>query len=90
MVDEDAGPAESRTRAGSSPGCSFPARRCSAEGESRAAAVVKRILAMTDCEVTVALRATLAAFSGRHRGLSDTLEHHFDLVAHRLGARGAT
>ena len=64
-----------------------PGQEMLAEGESRAAAVVKRILAMTDCEVTVALESTLAAFSGRHRGFSDILEHHFELVAHRLGAR---
>jgi predicted GH43/DUF377 family glycosyl hydrolase len=66
-----------------------PGQEMLGEGESRAAAVVRRILAMTDCEVTVALESTLTAFSGRHRGFSDTLEHHFDLVAHRLGARAA-
>jgi predicted GH43/DUF377 family glycosyl hydrolase len=64
-----------------------PGQEILADGESRAASVVKRILAMTDCEVTEALASTLAAFSARHRGFSETLEHHFDLVAHRLGAR---
>jgi predicted GH43/DUF377 family glycosyl hydrolase len=66
-----------------------PGQEILTEGGSRAAAVVERILAMTDCEVTQALESTLAAFSSRHRGFSDTLEQHFDLVAHRLGSRPA-
>jgi predicted GH43/DUF377 family glycosyl hydrolase len=66
-----------------------PGQEILAGGGSRAAAVVKRILAMTDCEVTEALQSTLAAFSARHRGFTETLERHFDLVAHRLGSRAA-
>jgi len=64
-----------------------PGQEIIAGGGSRAAAVVKRILAMTDCDVTEALQRTLADFSSRHRGFTDTLERHFDLVAHRLGSR---
>jgi predicted GH43/DUF377 family glycosyl hydrolase len=66
-----------------------PGQEILAEGGSRAATVVERILAMTDCEVTQTLESTLAAFSSRHRHFSDTLEHHYDLVAHRLGSRPA-
>ena len=65
----------------------IPGQEMPAEGESRAAAVVGRILAMTDSEVTQVLECTLAAFSCRHRDLSGILEHHFDLVAHRAGTR---
>lgn len=66
-----------------------PGQEMLSQGESRAAGVVERILAMSDCEVAQALEATLAAFSDRHRDFCATLEHHFDLVAHRLGADAA-
>jgi predicted GH43/DUF377 family glycosyl hydrolase len=58
-----------------------------ADGESRAAGMIKRILGLSDDEVTATLEATLAAFSGRHRDFAATLERHFTLVAHRLGSR---
>ena len=66
----------------------IPGHELIGQGESRAAGVVERILALSDADVSETLAATLRAFSGRHRDLPVTLEHHFDLVAHRLGARG--
>jgi len=54
-------------------------------GESRAAGVIKRILALSDEDVAQALDEVLAGFDGRHRGFRSTLEDHFDVVAHRLG-----
>ncbi len=66
----------------------IPGHELIGQGESRAAKVVERILAMSDADVSETLAGTLRAFSSRHRDLPATLEHHFDLVAHRLGGRG--
>src|SRR5216683_845612 len=57
------------------------------DGESRAGGVIDRILALSDEDVATTLEATLTGFAGRHRELESILEDHFDLVAHRLGAR---
>jgi predicted GH43/DUF377 family glycosyl hydrolase len=64
-----------------------PGQEMLADGESRAGGVIDRILALSDEEVAVTLEATLASFAHRHRELETILEEHFDLVAHRLGAR---
>jgi predicted GH43/DUF377 family glycosyl hydrolase len=64
-----------------------PGQEILANGESRASAVIDRILAMSDADVAETLEATLAGFAGRHRRFRETLEHHFELVAHRLDAR---
>ena len=64
-----------------------PGQEILANGESRAAGVIDRILGLSDDEVTATLEATLAAFAGRHRHFRATLDRHFALVAHRLGAR---
>jgi predicted GH43/DUF377 family glycosyl hydrolase len=64
-----------------------PGQEILANGESRAAGVIDRILAMPDDEVAATLEATLAGFAGRHRHFRATLEHHFELVAHRLAGR---
>jgi predicted GH43/DUF377 family glycosyl hydrolase len=64
-----------------------PGQEMLADGESRAGGVIDRILALSDEEVATTLEATLAAFAGRHREFETILEEHFDLVAHRLGAR---
>jgi predicted GH43/DUF377 family glycosyl hydrolase len=53
-------------------------------GQSRAAGVVERILALSDHEVASALDDVLTGFGGRHRRLRAVLEDHFKLVAHRL------
>jgi predicted GH43/DUF377 family glycosyl hydrolase len=54
-------------------------------GESRAMAVIGRVLAMSEDEAARTLTRTLARFSGRYRDLGETLERNFGLVAHRLG-----
>jgi predicted GH43/DUF377 family glycosyl hydrolase len=64
-----------------------PGQEMLADGESRAGGVINRILALSEEEVTATLEATLASFGARHRELETILEEHFDLVAHRLGAR---
>jgi predicted GH43/DUF377 family glycosyl hydrolase len=55
-------------------------------GDSRAKAVIDRVLAMTEDEVDQTLARTMARFAGRYRDLGAILERNFGLVAHRLGA----
>jgi predicted GH43/DUF377 family glycosyl hydrolase len=55
-------------------------------GESRAMAVIDRVLGLSEEEAEVTLARTLARFSARHRDLAGTLERNFQLVAHRLGS----
>jgi len=62
-----------------------PGQETLIRGGSRAMAVIDRVLDLTEDEVDRTLAETLARFSGRHRDLGQTLEHHFGLVAHRLG-----
>jgi hypothetical protein len=54
-------------------------------GESRATAVMARILRMSEDEVDQTLARTLSRYADRYRDLRETLERHFRLVAHRLG-----
>src|SRR5580704_4031678 len=54
-------------------------------GESRAQAVVDRILELSDDAAEETLARTLDRFAGRHRDLPATLERNCQLVAHRLG-----
>lgn len=63
----------------------LPGQEMMGNGESRAAGVIKRILALSDEDVAQALDEVLTGFSGRHRQFRSTLEEHFDVVAHRLG-----
>jgi predicted GH43/DUF377 family glycosyl hydrolase len=63
-----------------------PGQETLIRGESRAMAVIDRVLALSEPEVEHALTRTLARFSGRHRDLAGTLEQNFGLIAHRLGA----
>lgn len=50
-------------------------------GQSRAQAVVERVLRMPESEVTHTLNATLAMYSDRHDDLRATFRRNFDLVA---------
>ena len=52
--------------------------------DSRTAAVVARLLALHDDEVTATLDAVVTRFGGRHRDLLGTFEHHAAAVADRL------
>ena len=64
----------------------LPGQEIMGNGESRAAGVIKRILALSDEDVAQAVDEVLTEFGGRHRQFRSTLEDHFELVAHRLGA----
>src|SRR5450755_5148273 len=64
-----------------------PGQETLIHGESRARAVIDRVLAMSDDEVDRTLARTGARFADRYRDLGATLERNFGLVAHRLGAR---
>jgi predicted GH43/DUF377 family glycosyl hydrolase len=62
----------------------LPGQELLIAGESRATAVIRRVLAMSPAQVTATLTATLAAFAGRHGDLRQALAENFTLVAHRL------
>jgi predicted GH43/DUF377 family glycosyl hydrolase len=64
-----------------------PGQESLIRGDSRAKAVIDRVLAMTEDEVRRTLARTRARFAGRHRDLDGTLERNFELVAHRLGGQ---
>jgi predicted GH43/DUF377 family glycosyl hydrolase len=61
-----------------------PGQETLIHGESRAMAVIDRVLDMSEEEVETTLARTLARSSGRHRDLAGTLERNFHLVGHRL------
>ncbi len=63
-----------------------PGQETLIRGESRAMAVIDRVLAMSEDEVESTLARTLARFSGQYRDLGETMEGNFGLVAHRLGS----
>lgn len=62
-----------------------PGQEALIRGESRAMAVIDRILRLSDDEAERAFERTLARFSARYRDLTGTLEHHFRQVADRIG-----
>ena len=62
-----------------------PGQETLIRGESRAMAVIERILDLSDDEVEGTLARTLARFGDGYRDLPGTLENNFALVAHRLG-----
>ena len=62
----------------------LPGQEIMGNGESRAAVVIERILALSDDDVAQAVDEVLTGFGGRHRQFRSTLEDHFELVAHRL------
>jgi predicted GH43/DUF377 family glycosyl hydrolase len=64
----------------------LPGQEMMGNGDSRAAGVIERILALSDEDVAHAVDEILTGFGVRHRQFHSTLEGHFDLVAHRLSA----
>ena len=62
-----------------------PGQETLIRGESRAMAVISRVLAMSEDDVDRMLARTLDRFSGQYRDLGKALERNFGLVAHRLG-----
>jgi predicted GH43/DUF377 family glycosyl hydrolase len=63
----------------------LPGQEGAIEGSSRAAAVVRRCLALSEAQVRLTLDGTLSRFSSRHRDLEPLLLEHFESIAHRLG-----
>jgi predicted GH43/DUF377 family glycosyl hydrolase len=62
-----------------------PGQETLIRGESRAMAVMDRILDLSEEQVETTLTRTLARFSAGYRDLAGTLERNFQLVGHRLG-----
>jgi predicted GH43/DUF377 family glycosyl hydrolase len=63
-----------------------PGQETLIRGESRAMAVMDRILDLSENQVETMLARTLARFSAGYRDLAGTLESNFQLVGHRLGS----
>ena len=59
----------------------LPREEISAEGRSRVALLLDRILALPEEEIPAAWEAVRAAFSSRHRDLESVLADHFRLVS---------
>jgi predicted GH43/DUF377 family glycosyl hydrolase len=55
------------------------------DGSTRIDVVLRRILAMSDAEVTITLGETVADFAHRHRDFEALIERHFAVVADRIG-----
>mgnify|MGYP003379096505 CR=1 FL=1 len=66
----------------------LPGQEIEGSGRSRATAVLDRVLAIPDDEVTGLLAATMNSYGPRHGDLATLLEDRFELVAHRLVGRG--
>jgi predicted GH43/DUF377 family glycosyl hydrolase len=56
----------------------------SAVARTRAHELVDRIAVLGEAETDRLLQQTLDRFGARHRDLTDTFEHHYDLVRHRV------
>ena len=54
-------------------------------GSSRIDAILRRVLALSEREVSTTLDPAFAAFVGRHRDLAEILEAHFDYVMASAG-----
>ncbi len=63
-----------------------PGQETLIRGESRAMAVIDRVLALSEEEVERTVTRTLDRFSAGYRDLAATLERNFQMVAHRLGS----
>ncbi len=62
----------------------LPGEQIFPDGSSRIGVVLRRILAMSDAEVSATLTATIADFGNRHGDLDGVLDRHFALVVDRL------
>jgi predicted GH43/DUF377 family glycosyl hydrolase len=62
----------------------FPGEDGSASGDSRAALLLKRVLAIPEDAIAPLLARIWADFSLRHRDFEGTAHRHFDLVAHHV------
>jgi predicted GH43/DUF377 family glycosyl hydrolase len=55
-----------------------------AGGDSRVGLLVKRVLAIPEADVGPMLARISTTFSSRHRAFGETLERHFEMVAHHV------
>ncbi len=62
----------------------MPGDEVARDGSSRLQALVQRIMALTDGEVTAALADARERFAGRHREFDAVLDRHHAVVAERL------
>lgn len=62
-----------------------PGHEALIHGESRAMAVIERVLAMADDDVARTIEQIVASYSARYHDLRSILQKHYSLVAHRLG-----
>ena len=65
----------------------MPADEVARDGSSRLEALLDRIMALTDDEVTDGLADARALFSSRHRDFDAVLDRHHDVVAARFDGR---
>jgi predicted GH43/DUF377 family glycosyl hydrolase len=66
----------------------LPGQEMAAAGESRSTAVLERVLALSETEVSASLEHLLTAFDARHRDLTATWDSHATLLEHRLTGDG--
>ncbi len=62
----------------------LPGEQIFPDGHSRSQRLIKRVLAMSDSEVTTTLEATIAFFGDRHFGLKTILQRHYEIVANGI------
>ncbi|MEX1124743.1 MAG: glycoside hydrolase family 130 protein [Acidimicrobiia bacterium] len=62
----------------------LPGEQIFPDGHSRTQRVIKRVLAMSNFEVTRTLEAALEEFGDRHLDLKGAIERHFGAVAHHM------
>ena len=65
----------------------MPGDEVARDGSSRLEALLHRIMALTDDEVTDTLAEARELFAGRHRDFDAVLDRHHDIVAARLADR---
>ena len=53
-------------------------------GDERSGNIIRRVLAMSDEEINIALSQVLRSFSKRHRNISRIFERHFNRITHLL------
>lgn len=62
-----------------------PGHEALIHGESRAMAVIERVLAVTDDDAARTIEQVFASYSARYHDFRAVLRKHYSLVEHRLG-----
>lgn len=66
----------------------LPGQEVAQKGESRATAILERVLVLDEAEVSHQLTALRARFDSRHRDLPATWQAHFAMMEHRIAGAG--